>query len=403
LAIDVELARRETPGCERVAHFDNAGSSLPPSPVLEATIGHLRLEAEIGGYAAAERAAGAVGRVYDAAAELLGCASDELAFVDSASRAWAAGFYALPFRPGDRILMCRSEYASNAIAAWQVARRTGAVVEVVPDDSDGQLSVDALRGLLDERVRLIAVTHVPTQGGLVNPAAEIGRVARQAGVPFLLDACQSAGQLPLDVDELGCDLLALTGRKFLRAPRGTGLLYARRETTGRLEPAMLDLHSAEWVAPERVEIRTDARRFEFWESNVAARIGLGVAIDYALGWGLDAIWERVCGLANSLRDALSELPGVTVHDLGRVRSGIVSFTVAGLGAGDVRAALAEAGINVSVSDAGSARWDMDGRGLAELVRASVHYYNTEEEVGRLARAVGGLSPGRPGRGLRPGA
>ena len=391
MRIDVGLARRDTPGCERVVHLNNAGASLQPRQVLDATIAHLRLEAEIGGYEAAAQADGAVERVYDAAAELLGCARDEIAFTDSATRAWCAAFYAFGFRPGDRILLSRAEYGANAIAAWQVARRTGARVEVVPDDGHGQLSVDALRELLDERVRLIAVTHVPTHGGLVNPAGEIGEVARAAGVPFLLDACQSAGQLPLDVGRLGCDLLTVTGRKWLRAPRGTGLLYASRELAEQLEPAMLDLHSAEWVAADRVEIRPDARRFETWEANVAAKIGLGVALDYALGWGLDAIWDRVRALGAALRAGLAAVPGVTVHDLGQVKSGIVTFTVAGRSADAIRAALRAEGINVSVSLASSARYDLDRRGLPELVRASIHYYNTLAESERLCDTVARLA------------
>ncbi len=391
MPIDVRQARQDTPGCERVLHFNNAGASLPPRQVLDAVVGHLRLEAEIGGYEAADRAEAAVDRVYDAVAGLLGCARDEVAFTDSATRAWDAAFYAVPFAPGDRILLSQAEYGSNAIAAWQVARRTRARVEVVPDDEHGQLSVDALRDLLDERVKLLAVTHVPTHGGLVNPAAAIGKVARKAGVVFLLDACQSAGQLHLDVGELGCDLLAATGRKWLRGPRGTGFLYARRDLLRRLEPPMLDLRSADWVAPNRVEIRPDARRFETWEANVAAKIGLGVAVDYALGWGLEAIWSRVAALAALLRARLEALPGVTVRDLGQVRCGIVTFTIDRLAAADLQARLAAQGINVSVSPASSARFDLDRRGLAELVRASIHYYNTEEEIDRFCRAVAAIS------------
>ena len=216
-------------------------------------------------------------------------------------------------------------------------------------------------------------------------------MARGAGVLFLLDACQSAGQLPLDVGELGCDLLAGTGRKWLRGPRGTGFLYARQELLQRLEPPMLDLRSADWVAPNRVEIRPDARRFETWEVNVAAKIGLGVAVNYALGWGLESIWSRVAGLAALLRGRLEALPRVTVRDLGQVRCGIVTFTIDRLAATDLQAGLAAQGINVSVSRAGSARFDLDRRGLTELVRASIHYYNTEEEIDRYCRSVAALS------------
>jgi cysteine desulfurase/selenocysteine lyase len=387
LSIDVMRARRETPGCGEVLHLNNAGAALMPQPVLDAAIGHLRLEASIGGYEAAERAHEAVEHVYDAAATLLNCARDEIAVVENATRAWDMAFYSLPLGPGDRILTAQAEYASNYIAYLQMARKTGARVEAVPDDESGQLSVEALRSMIDEHVKLIAVTHVPTNGGLVNPAAAIGRVARGAGVPYLLDACQSVGQMPIDVEEIGCDMLSTTGRKYLRGPRGTGLLYVRRGILDRLEPPFLDLHAATWVARDRFEIRPDARRFENWETYYAGKIGLGVAVDYALGWGIDAIQARVFALADHLRDRLAALPGVTVRDQGAERCGIVTFTVEGVAAEAIKEQLSAKRINVEVSSRDSTRLDMEARRLTDLVRASVHYYNTEEEVDRFCSAL----------------
>ena len=259
--------------------------------------------------------------------------SSEIAIVENATRAWDMAFYGLSFAPGDRILTARAEYSSNVIAFLQVAARTGAVVEVVDNDESGQLSVEDLRRRLADDtgpVKLVAVTHVPTQGGLVNPAEDIGTATRDAGVPYLLDACQSVGQLPVDVDQIGCDFLSATGRKYLRGPRGTGFLYVRSNMSEQLEPPFLDLHAATWTAPDRYEIRPDARRFETWETNYAAKIGLGVAVDYALSWGMDAIHARVTTLADRLRELLGELKGVRVHDQGRRRCGIVTFTVDGV-------------------------------------------------------------------------
>jgi cysteine desulfurase/selenocysteine lyase len=385
--IDVARARAETPGCDHVVHLNNAGSSLPPQSVLDAVIGHLELEARVGGYEAHEQNEAAIERFYKAAAELLGACPGEIAFSSSATRAWDMAFYGFRFERGDRILTAVAEYISNYIAYIQVAERTGVEVVPVPSDEYGQVSVDSLRQLVDERVKLIAITHVPTNGGLVNPAAEIGAVAREAGIPYLLDACQSVGQLPVDVEEIGCDLLSATGRKYLRGPRGTGFLYVRSSLLDRLDPPFLDMRAADWVEPDRYELRPNALRFEEWEQAYAAKIGLSTAIDYALGWGVDSIWRRVAALGESLRARLGDVEGVTIRDLGAVRCGIVTFTVDGVEAGELKERLARERINVTASPRSSTLLDSRARTLPDLVRASVHYYNTDEELERLVESV----------------
>ena len=268
-----------------------------------------------------------------------------------------------------------------------MADRTGASIEIVPDDEQGQFDVGALERLLDGRVRLVSLVHVPTQSGLVNPAAAVGRVTRAAGVPLLLDACQSAGQLPLDVEELGCDILSGTGRKFLRGPRGTGFLYVRRELIAGLEPPLLDMHAAEWQPDGSYRIRDDARRFENWETYCAGKVGLGVAVDYALAVGVENAWERIQLLADRVREGLAAIPGVTLLDRGAVLGATVTFTVDGVGPAQVQRRLAQDGVNVSVMEAASAQLDYGARGIAEAVRSSVHYYNSDAEIERLVAGV----------------
>ncbi len=392
LAGEVARLRSETPACAEVAHFNHAGDSPSPRPVLDATIAHLERESRIGGYEAADEAADRLEAVYASIATLIGAAPEEVAIVENATRAWDMAFYAVPLGPGDRILTTQAEYASNVIAFLQAGER-GASVEVVPNDGSGQVSVDALAGMLDERVKVVAVTHMPTNGGLVQPAAAIGRVIRASGVDafYLLDACQTAGQVPLDVDEIGCDALSATSRKYLRGPRGVGFLYVRNSWVERLTPPFLDMHAAEWVAADRYEVRADARRFENWESNVAAKLGLGVAVDYALALGADAIWARVRTQAERLRAQLAAVPGVVVRDQGATRGGIVAFTVDGVDPAAIKATLRRSKINVSVSGASSTRYDMEARGLEEVVRASVHYLTTDDEIAFLTDRVAALA------------
>ncbi len=385
--LDVVKARRETPGCQNVLHFNNAGAALMPEAVHSALTRHLDLELQLGGYEAAARAERPLNRVYDSLARLLNCQSEEIAVVENATRAWDMAFYALDLGPGDRILTSASEYASNYIAYLQVARRTGARVEAIPPDETGQISLTALEESIADDVKLIAITHVPTNGGLVNPAAAVGRLAGAAGIPFLLDACQSVGQMPVDVEAIGCDMLSATGRKYLRGPRGTGFLYVRKELIEKLEPPFLDLHAAQWVDFENYVIRPDARRFENWESYVAGKAGLAVAVEYALEWGLEAIYARIQALAGELRRKLAAIPGVSVHDQGAEQCGIVGFAVADRDHEDLMAVLSAQAINVSVSPRNYTLLDMQARGLESLVRASLHYYNDEDEIDRFCGAL----------------
>ncbi|MFT4121674.1 aminotransferase class V-fold PLP-dependent enzyme [Bradyrhizobium sp.] len=390
--IDIDRIRADTPAAQRLAYLHNAGAALMPASVVSAMKRHIDLESEIGGYAAADRESDRLEAVYGSVARLLNAATDEIALLENATVAWQMAFYALAFREGDRILTAEAEYAANYVAFLQVAKRTGATIVVVPSDASGELDVGALERMVDERVKLIAITWVPTNGGLVNPAAAIGKIARARSIPYLLDACQAVGQMAVDVEAIGCDMLSATGRKFLRGPRGTGFLYVRREILQQLEPPMIDHFAAPWVSRDEYLLRDDARRFETWENNYAARLGLGVAVDYALGIGLGAIEQRCRMLADRLRSGLASVRGVTIRDLGRTPGAIVSFTVKGYEAGAIVSSAAAEGITIGASHPSSTRIDAELRSLPPVVRASPHYYNTEAEVDRLISHLAGLAP-----------
>ncbi|MCC3305440.1 aminotransferase class V-fold PLP-dependent enzyme [Sneathiella sp. HT1-7] len=387
MTLDIDKLRSETPGTENRIHLNNAGAALMPLPVYEAVKDHLNLELAIGGYEAQARALPAFERTYDAIAELINCDRSEIALVENATVGWQMAFYGLKFAPGDRILTAEAEYATNVIDYLQVAKRTGVKIDFVPSDNRGQMDVAALEEMIDDKVKLISVTHVPTNGGLVNPAAEIGKVARKYGIPYLLDACQSVGQLPVDVEEIGCDMLSVTGRKYLRGPRGTGFLYVRKSILDKLEPPFLDMHSAEWTSLNGYTMRKDARLFENWEFNVAAVIGLGAAVDYLLTLGIEETSTRLCALAATAREKLSKVPGVTVQDIGAQKGGIVTFDHTTKSPDEIKNYLVERSINVSITGLSSTRFDLEKRGIDAMIRASFHYYNTDDEIDRLIEAL----------------
>jgi selenocysteine lyase/cysteine desulfurase len=388
VSLDIALIRAETPGCAQVLHLNAAGSALPSQRTLDATLDHLKLEAEIGGYEAADRARDTLDGFYPSVARLIGAEAGEIAFIENATRAWDMAFYSLDFKPGDRILTCVSEYSSNYISYLQVAKKTGAEIVVVPDDRHGQIDLGALERAIDKRTKLVSISHVPTQGGLVQPAEAVGKITNDAGVLYLLDACQSVGQLPVDVRKIGCDFLSMTGRKYLRGPRGTGFLYAKHATTAHIEPVFLDNHAARWSDDNGYTVMSDAKRFENWERYFAGVIGMKVAADQANELGIDAIWARLRALADGLRTRLASLKGVTLTDLGKVKGAIVTFAVDGADHNALKLALRAQAINVSVSTQFSSRLDLKGRGLLNVMRASVHVYNTEAELDRFVEALG---------------
>jgi cysteine desulfurase / selenocysteine lyase len=402
--IDIGVERARTPGVRDAHHLNAAGAALPSARTLAATLEHLYLESRMGGYEAAGAAGPRLDAVYTLAAGLLGARPDEIALTESATVGWQRAVDALRLGPGDRVLVSRSGYVSCALQLLALERDRGIVVELLPDGEDGALDLEALRSALDSGpTALLAVTHIPTSSGLVEPVAEAGCLARAAGVTYLLDATQSVGHLPVDVREIGCDLLVATGRKYLRGPRGTGLLYVRSKLLERLEPQAPDVRGATWTADRAWSLDATARRFETWEASHALRLGLGVALAEAQALGIDAISEHLVARGARLRAALAGTPGVTVTDPPAARGALVTFLVDGAEPRDVALALAERAVQLVSIPARHGRWDLAGRDLAAVVRAAPHVYTSDGDLDALLEGVADIArPARPrSGGTRP--
>ena len=384
---EIQQLRSETKGTTERIHFNNAGSSLPPDVVVETVIGYLNEEATYGGYETEYKYREQLDNTYSLIARLINAGRDEVAVVENASIAWGLAFNGIALKKGDVVITSEMEYVTNLIGFLNAQKTYGIEIRVIPNDEQGNFSLPALESAISPQTRLIAVTHIPSTAGGMLPIREIGEIARRHHILYLVDACQSIGQLPVDVQEIGCDMLSVTGRKFLRAPRGTGFLYVRKEVQDKLKLLFMDGFSAPWVSRDDYRPRNDARRFELYEKSRALTLGLGKAIEYALHIGVDRIWQRIQHLAGLMRRQLAAIDGITVHDTGDQQCGIVTFSVNGMDSVAVKDGLAARRINVSVGKAISTLIYMDRHHLSSIVRASVHYYNTEEEIKAMCDAL----------------
>ena len=375
--------REETQGTTHVIHFNNAGSSLPAIPVLNAVTEYLNKEALLGGYETEYASRDEISRVYEVIADLVNAQPEEIALVENASAVWCIAFHSIGFNAGDEVLISEYEYVTNMIGYLYGEMRYGIKLKVIPNDENGNFSLSNLEGAITPSTRLIAVTHIASTTGGILPVEKIGNIAARHQILYLVDACQSIGQMPVDVQEIQCDFLSVTGRKYLRAPRGTGFLYVRKNKQHLLNPLLIDGHAITGISEKGYTLRADAKRFELYEKNRALTLGLCAAVDYVLNIGIDRIWQRISYLASYLRDVLQHTEGITVHDTGTHLSGIVTFTIKGHDGPEVKAYLAKNNINVSVGLAHSTLLYMNRHHLSNVVRASVHYYNTVEEINQF--------------------
>src|SRR5216684_1682631 len=381
--------REETQGCANHIHLNNASAGLMPRSVLEAITGHLNREANLGGYESADDAEAAVEDAYAAVAKVLGAQPRNIAVVENSTVAFFQALSAFDFKDGDVIVTTRNDYISNQLAYLSLARRHGVEVRRAADLAGGGADPQSVQDLLrDPRVRLLAVTWVPTNSGLMQPVETLGEIAEAGGVPYLVDACQAVGEIPLDVAKLRCDFLSATARKFLRGPRGTGFLYVSDRALKRGDfPLYIDMRGADWVSADTFQPAPDARRFENWEFPYSLVLGLGEAARYALEVGVERGGGSARQLAAHLSDKLRAVTGVRVLDRGKELAAIVTIEVVGWDATELSKLLRTRGINTSASLRAYAVIDMDEKRAATALRLSPHYYNTEEELDRVVEEL----------------
>ncbi|WP_424946561.1 aminotransferase class V-fold PLP-dependent enzyme [Candidatus Spongiihabitans sp.] len=391
MELDIEQIRRHTPSCENMIHFNNAGCSLMPEPVSNKVLEYLAQEQQFGGYETGRRRKDELEGFYASAAKLIGCKPDEIAFCDGSTRGWQHFFHSLRLNSGDRIITTRVDYGSNMVAYIQMARTKGVKIDFIATDDKGDLDLESLKGLINEKTKLISISHIPTGCGMVNDAQAVGAVAAQAGIPYLLDACQSIGQLHLQAEKIGCTALSATGRKYLRGPRGTGVLYVARSYFETAEPLFLEQQGVNLIDHSHYELVDSARRFENFECHMAGKLGLAAAMDYADEIGMTPIQNRIYKLAKICRQQLINIPKVTVYDRGAVQCGIVTFAVNGQHPSETRSRLSEHKINIWVSAGPGSLVDFQNRGIDALARASLHYYNTEDEIEKFCDVIARLA------------
>lgn len=387
--MNVELLRAQTPGCKQKIHFNNAGASLMPQSVIDAMQNYLTFESVTGGYEAADSKADEIAGFYSSTARLLNCNATNIAFASGATNAFARALSCIPFQEGDSILLANEDYISNQIAFLSLQKRFGIQILRAKSKPEGGVDVEDMKRLMDEhQPKLVSLTHVPSNTGLIQPVEEVGKLCAQRNLYYLVDGCQSAGQIPVDVEKIQCDFFTATLRKFLRGPRGCGFLYVSDKIINqKLEPLFIDLRGADWVSADEYVPRMDARRFEDWEMPYALVLGSKAAIDYALQVGLVEIQERNLHVCELIRNEVSQLKGFTLLDIGTPQSSIITMTIANQTAQHVLASLREQKINTSIGFRNFALIDFDAKKVEWALRISPHYYNTEEEIAILINSL----------------
>jgi cysteine desulfurase / selenocysteine lyase len=310
-------------------YLNNAGAGIMSTKTYEVIINYLKLEREIGAYHAAAKSKTLSDNFYINAAKLINANSpSEIAYMDSASRGWNMIVYGTPLKKGDTILTLSSEFGTNLITLFNYAKLNDFKVCVIKCDINGSFLIEEIENKLKEGAKLIAISHAVAHGSIINPVEEIGKLAKKYGAYYIVDGCQTVGQIKVDVQSIQCDAYMTTGRKWLCGPRGTGFLYVK--SSSQMRTTQLDLASADLIFDDnlnliRIEVRNDAKQFELWEKSFANLLGLSSAIEECLESKIEVISVKIQELSNKLRFAASSNENIKLIGKTISLSGILGF------------------------------------------------------------------------------
>ncbi len=384
--MNLEKIRQEIPYYGNKIFLNNAGSSLSPSVVTKKIQGFLHQEELFGGYKLEEIQTRQIATFYEQAAKLLNCKEQNIAFAHDATDAYIKALSSIPFKKGDVIITSSNDYASNQIQFISLQQRYGVVLKRINSLNNGDIDLTHFQELVQEqRPSLVAITHIPTNSGLIQDVAAIGEICHQLEILYLVDACQSVGQIAVDIQKIKCDFLSATGRKFLRGPRGTGLLFVSdRVLASKMSPLLIDGWGAKWTGLNEFAMKPSAKRFETWERSYALVVGLAEAIRYANEIGMDIIEECNKELQDQLRNKLRKIDGVSLYDKGSQMANLITWRKAGIDLEELKTHLDDQEVYYSVSTLEWGLIDFKDKGVEWVIRFSPHYFNTMTEMDKVA-------------------
>ena len=390
--MNIKQIRKDIPYYKNKIFLNSAGSSIMPKSVVQRIDYYLREEERFGGYKVVELNEGEISDFYSKTAKLINCKPHNIAFANSATDAYSKALSSIDFKKDDSIITTDDDYVSNHIQFISLKRRFGIKIIRIKTLENGGINITDFEELVKKHnPKLVSVTHIPTNSGLIQNIESIGEICHRHQILFLIDACQSIGQLSIDVKKIKCDFLTATGRKFLRGPRGTGFLFVSdRLLNDGYFPLMIDLRGARWTGIDKFEILESAKRFENWEIPYSLLVGLTEAINYANHIGLDYIESYNEKLMAHFRKNLSGIPGIRLFDIGLKICNILTFVKDGVSLKETKEKLDKNNVLFSISKKESAFIDFNKKEIDWAIRLSPHYFNTIEEIDKTVEIIDGI-------------